>query len=286
MTQKKKILRKDIAEEFSLHSRDLRPVFGVRQLSTISPRGEVIVLNLRDIKLLIGEKKAVLFGNITEEIEKDFLPSFFRKFNAEETPFSLALLDFSLSFVFQKLQRRFSDHEHSVQKTFFGLKRAITDQYFEMLLTLKNHISKFEILVKEIEEAIEEILKDEDDLRRISQKASLEEIESVLEHSWEQYEDLTHRIHALNENIDDTQEIITLKMANRRNIIIRFDLVATLITAVLSGFAVITGIFGMNLLNHFEANSFAFLTVVLGIVFFFLLFLALGVYHLKKKKIW
>ena len=63
-------------------------------------------------------------------------------------------------------------------------------------------------------------------------------MESVIEHAWEQFEDLSHRIHELDEHVDDTQDFITLKMANRRNLIIRFDLIISILTAILSGFAV------------------------------------------------
>jgi Mg2+ and Co2+ transporter CorA len=112
------------------------------------------------------------------------------------------------------------------------------------------------------------------------------ELESILEHAWEQFEDLSHRIDELNENIDDTQEFITLKMANRRNAIIRFDLYATIITAMLSGMAVIVGAFGMNLPNHMEQNDLSFYLVNIAIILFFFAGLVFAVWYIKRKKLW
>jgi hypothetical protein len=55
------ILRKDIAQEFGMYTRDLRPVFSIKQLSTISSRGNGIILNFWDIKLVVEKKKSFCF---------------------------------------------------------------------------------------------------------------------------------------------------------------------------------------------------------------------------------
>lgn len=285
----KDALRKDIAAEFGLHSRDLRPVFSVKQLSTISPRENAIILNLGDIKIIVGRKKAMFFNAQSEEMQKEFFPKIGEKIKSEkDSIFELLVLEFSLGFAYEKMRGKFLENEIGVQKMFLKFKKNITDQHFEALLNLKKHISKLEISVKELEEAAEEILRDDEEVESmcLSGEKHATEIESILEHAWEQFEDLSHRIHELNENIDDTQEIITLKMANRRNVIIRFELIATLITAVLSGLAVIVGAFGMNLRSDLENSVFAFYAVLLFVTVSFFAAISLSSWYLKKKKIW
>lgn len=288
----REVLRKDIAEEFEIHSRDLRPVLSIKQLSTISPRGNAIIINAGEIKMLIGKQKVFVFNILSEQISDELIPGLAVKLQNllkdDRTAFEFIILEHALTFALQKFREEFEKHEKNVQKTLYKLKSMITDQHFEGLLNIKKNLSKLQTKVQEMEEATEETIKDEEDIQAmcLSNPEATTEAESILEHVWEQFEDLAHQIRELNENIDDTQEIITLKMANRRNVIIRFDLVATMITAVLSGLAVVVGVFGMNLKNTFEESTPAFFTVVLFSGGFFVFsFVALW-WYLKKKKIW
>ncbi len=287
----KQFQRKDIAQKFDMYVRDLRPVFSVKQLSTISPRGAGIIVNFWNIKMVIGKDQVFLFQSESKIIQEEFIPILIAKIQRKETraPFELRTLESALTYAFDKLNTEFQKIESGIQKILYKLKSTVSDEHFEMLLNHKKHLNKIQISIKEMEETLEEILKDEEDIYELclsKKKDEVEEVESILEHSWEQFEDLSHRIHELSENIDDTQEVITLKMANRRNMIIRFDLYATLITAVLSGLAVIVGAFGMNLANHLEKNKYAFLLISVGIFIFFVLSIFLANWYVKRKNLW
>lgn len=285
-------LRKDVAEYYDMYVRDLRPVFSAKQLSTISRRGEGIIVNLWEIKMVIGKDSLLLFQPNNKHIQGNFIPLLEEKVKSipPESRFSLGILESCLAYSFQLLNTDFEKNEKSVHHAFLKLKKNITDEQFETLLNVKKRINKLQITIKEIEEMLEEIMKSEEDMEELylvqKGKNDIEEVESILEHYWEQFEDLSHRVHELNENIDDTQEFITLKMANRRNVIIKFDLLATLITAVLSGMAVVVGAFGMNLKNNFEASNAAFLLVIIASFLFFLFALIATHWYLKRKKVW
>ena len=81
-----------------------------------------------------------------------------------------------------------------------------------MLLNTKKHLNKLQISVREAEEAAEEVLKDEEEIELLCLgKNQQKEMESVIEHAWEQFEDLSHRIHELDEHVDDTQDFITFE---------------------------------------------------------------------------
>lgn len=285
------ILRKDIAQEFGMYTRDLRPVFSIKQLSTISSRGNGIILNFWDIKLVVGKEKVLLFHADLQHIKSDFVPALREKITQKDSmiPFELRVLEVVLSFAFLKINDGFNRNEAGVHKTLAKLNKDISDEHFEALLNCKKRLNKLQTVAREIEEALEETIKDEEDMQELclsKQKDELIEVESILEHAWEQFEDLSHRIDELNENIDDTQEFITLKMANRRNAIIRFDLYATIITAMLSGMAVIVGAFGMNLPNHLEDDNYSFFLVNIAIALLFFSGLLLAIWYIKRKRLW
>jgi len=286
------LLRRDVAEEYGMFVRDLRPVFSAKQLSTISRRGSGIIVNLWEIKMVIGKKSLLLFQPTGKHVRDHFIPLLQEKIKTlpPSSRFSLGILETCLNYSFQLLNTDFEKNRKKVQQIFLKLKKNISDEQFEQLLNTKKHISKLEITIKEIEEMLEDIMKSDEDMQELylvqKGKNDIEEIESILEHYWEQFEDLSHRIDELNENIDDTQEFITLKMANRRNVIIRFDLFATLFTAVLSAAAVITGVFGMNLRNGMEESITAFFVVSLLLILLFVSALAGTYWYLRKKKVW
>lgn len=281
--------RFEITHEFQMYSRDLRPVFSIKQLSTISQKGTGILLNIGEVKVIIGKESAIIFHGGKPEILEEMIPKMLQVLqdDGRKASFELRMFECALNFSLEMLQREFKKIERSAQKILIRLRKTISDEYFEMLLNTKKHLNKLQISVREAEEAAEEVLKDEEEIELLCLgKNQQKEMESVIEHAWEQFEDLSHRIHELDEHVDDTQDFITLKMANRRNLIIRFDLIISIITAILSGFAVVTGIFGMNLRSTFENSNTAFVLVILGIIFGAFFLILLSFWYLRKKKIW
>lgn len=287
------LFRKEIADEFQIHSRDLRSVFSYKQLATITPRRHGIIVNIYGLKMIIGVSRAIIFDIHSPELSQKLLEELSEKVRGAETGtyFPFLVLETLLSFSYQNLERVYVEMDKTTHRLFRKLKLELHDENLELLLTLKKRINKVQISVEEIEEAISEMLKDEEELDELclespNKEERVEEAESILEHAWERFEDLSHRIDELSDNIDDTQEIISLKMGNRRNAIIRFDLFISLITAILSGMAVVVGLFGMNLTNHFESHQSAFRIVfVLMTVSAAMITLVVSLY-LKRKKVW
>ncbi len=291
-TTERDLFRKEIADEFNTHPRDLRSVFSFKQLATITPRKQGIIVNIHEIKVVIGAEKVMIFDIHSPEMSRKLVEVLAEKIEAAEknSYFPFLVLETLLFFVYQKLAQSQDEMEKTTHRLFRKLKHELQDESLEALLTLKKRLNKLGIAVQEIEESITETLKDEEDLDALSfndeSEDRDEEVESILEHAWERYEDLNHRVDELSDNIDDTQEIIMLKMSNRRNTIIRFDLFISLITAVLSGMAVVVGLFGMNLVNHFEKGPNAFIVVlVLMVAISLIITIVLSVF-LRKRKVW
>lgn len=285
--------RKAIAQKLSIHTRDLRPVFTLRQLVTISPRNEAIIVNFGILKLIIGAKEVYVFNVLNQEVEEKFLPLLNESIQSDkkQTPFEFLVLETALFYRFEKIRFEYETFEKDVERLLGQIQKNFTEKHLEKLLTLKKKLSKFATGVEEMEEELLDILENEEEMKsfylskELATEEDFSELTSVIEHFSEPAEEINHRVEDLRENIEDTQEFLGLKLSNRRNLIIRFDLIATFITAVFSLLAVVTGIYGMNLRNNLEASFPAFISVVVAIGIIAIASCLLIWWYLKKKDI-
>ncbi len=285
------ITRGELIKAFDVHIRDLRPVVSMKQVITFFRRGKGIILNFRAVKILIREDLVYVFNIENKSISEKFVPNLGEKIKTRDKafPFEFAAMEYAFAYMAEKIQEKFVKIEESSHKIFRKLNIELKDETFEQLLTLKKKLSQLRTNAKEMEEAIEEVLKEDEQLESLclstKKKPSIDEIESILENALEQTENVAHTVHELEEGIDDTQEILTLKIATLRNTIIKFDLVISVLTGLFSLLAVVVGLYGMNLQNHLESSNDAFRIVVL-VLFTSFAILWGGIYwFLKKKKV-
>jgi uncharacterized membrane protein len=85
--------------------------------------------------------------------------------------------------------------------------------------------------------------------------------------------------------MEDVEEYVDLKLSSRRTSIVMFDLIATVITLVLSLLAVIVGLFGANLRNGWENSHLAFISLSYFLIFIFVFLLLTFLIYLKHRKI-
>ncbi|MBT3349399.1 CorA family magnesium transporter [bacterium] len=285
----KEISRRELSTQFATHSRDLRPILSLRQMPTISRRGSAIVVNFRSVKLLIGKKSVLIFNLESEKISGKFVPELLEKIRSrEKSRFEHVALEAALQYILEKTRNKYDQLLRAADFILESLRVNLKDEKLEKLLAVKKQISKLGKNARELDELLDELLDDDEELLELyfSEKQNdTDEIESVLENALEQIEDIFNRITELNENIDDTQEIMTLKLSSRRNVIIQFDLLLTSITAIFSFLAVIVGIFGMNILNTVEKNHAAFVAVIACLGIFAIAAGTLLVRWMRRKKI-
>lgn len=284
------VVRRGLAQEFDLHIRDLRPIFSLRQMPTIARRGEAIVINFRAIKLVVGATKVLVFNIEDEKIRSAFVQILSERIIAREEDARLehVVLDVALNYILSKTLGNFEKAQNLVERILVMLRTQHHDEVFEKLLTAKKSLSKLGKNTRELNELLDDILDDDEDLAELTLDKKVkdhDDVESILENAVEQVEDISNRIDELDENIDDTQEILTLKLSSRRNKIIQFDLVLTSVTAVMAFLAVITGLFGMNILNKVEQSNEAFWWVTVGMTVFAITATVLTYRWMKRKKI-
>ena len=225
------ITRGELIKAFDIHLRDLRPVVSMKQVITFFRRGKGIILNFRSVKILVSKNHVYVFNVENKNITEKFIPLLGEKIAArsKDFPFEFAVLEQSFAYMNESIHEKIVHIENASHKIFRKLNVELKDETFEQLLTLKKKLSQLRTNAKEMEEAVEEILEEDASLEELSlsgkKKTHTAEIESILENALEQTENITHKVRELEDGIDDTQEILTLKIASLRNTIIKFDLV-------------------------------------------------------------
>lgn len=290
-SQEKDLSRKDLAEMFGVHLRDLRPLFVRKHFLAVMPRKNSIIISVRSVKILIGRDRVYVFNIQHSGIERFFLPLLYEKIRAtreEEIRFEHLALEITLQHIYQKFQRRYEDIERTSEQLLDKLgEKKVHDQTFEQLLHLKKRLSTITTHLTGLEEELTEIVDDDEDLRDLylgdKTPTDTDDVESILEDVIDQIEDVGHRAQELEENIDDAQEILTLKMNNIRNMVIKFDLFLTAIACFLSVLAVATGFYGMNIQNHLEDNQYAIWILAAVFAAFFLIGVAGLVLWMRRK---
>lgn len=267
------VSRKNLTKDLDMHTRDLRPIFSLRQMPTISRRGKGIVINFRSIKILIAKDLVYVFNLTSQKIVNTFIPDLVEKIKSREKNVRLEhiVLEIAMKFILDKTKTNFTKISRISERilTEFSDEGRVSNEIFEELLAVKKKLSKLAKNVREITEILDEILEDDEemhDLYFVSKIEDIEEVESILDDNLEQLEDIENRIDELDNNIDDTQEILTLKLSSRRNRIIQFDLLLTSATGILALLAVVTGLFGMNIKNGIETSHLSFWIVLIFMV--------------------
>ncbi|KAH9707991.1 Magnesium transporter MRS2-5 [Citrus sinensis] len=80
-----------------------------------------------------------------------------------------------------------------------------------------------------------------------SNRENVEQLEMLLEAYFVVVDNTLSKLLSLKEYIDDTEDLINIKLGNVQNQLIQFELLLTAATFVATIFAVVTGVFGMNL---------------------------------------
>lgn len=118
-----------------------------------------------------------------------------------------------------------------------------------------------------------------------SNRENVEQLEMLLEAYFVVVDNTLSKLLALKEYIDDTEDLINIKLGNVQNQLIQFELLLTAATFVATIFAVVTGVFGMNLkASIFDyPSAFNWVLVIAGLAGCLLYFSFL--FYFKHKKV-
>lgn len=136
---------------------------------------------------------------------------------------------------------------------------------------MKDHLAQFEIETTLMQKVLHDLLHNDDDLDMMllteSSKKNFRgeydhtQIELMLENYYSQILDITQEVHYLNHRVESAQGIYELKLDTHRNFLIRVNLQLSLASVSLASGTLISGYFGMNILNGFEDDQLMFYTI-------------------------
>jgi magnesium transporter len=283
----KRFSRREISEKFDIHVRDLRSIYGVRQINSIASRDNCLIISLGNIKAVIGKNSCYLFDDnncnlnniLVTEISTEL-----KKESNNEVNFEFLVLEVFLQSKLKTINKESNGVITKIDNVLSKLKKTISDKDLEAVWKLQKELGNIRGTTQAIEEELREIIEDDDfDDFYLIKNCSKDDVEFMLEHFLEQIEIAEYRLTQTNDSIGYTQEFITIKLSSRRNLIIRYDLLATLFTLIVGIMTLITGIYGMNIHNGFEQNTSAFVFILLGLFSLFIISVGIFWKFMMKK---
>ena len=281
--------RSQISERLKIHTRDLRAVYLTRVGQILFSRGKNILAHLGRWKLIITAGAVYIFADDKEQLAsvKSKIQDHLQQKRPEN--FSLNILELILEENRQSLWEQWNTLQPKVRRTLNRISRRLEEKDLEIFLYQQRGISALLKQANTLQEELSAILQDPEELQRLylsnRQQKDITAIESLLEYHQENAEELVYQLQDFKEDIDNTQEVITLKLNGRRNTIIRLDLIGTLFAVLFSFMTFITGLYGMNLLNGWEDSTEAFWWISLMIGLGSFLLIITGWIYLRKQKL-
>lgn len=148
------------------------------------------------------------------------------------------------------------------------LEDDIDHDRFKRLLHYSRRLDSFQNRAKLVEEALEEVLEQDEDLSAmyltdkkngiIRDTHDHDELEVLLESFSKQVEEIVNEAESIQSNVQSTQEIVELILDSNRNQLLALDLKISILTMGIGVGTLIVGFFGMNLKSHMEEHEFAF----------------------------
>lgn len=288
------ISRQELLTKFTLHQRDLRPLILLNQTPTILTRPRCYIVNLGFLRLVIGEETAYVFNIdhrfVADHFIEDLTARFANRAKHKQSRFEFLVLESALHVKMDKVMMDYTRLAGEIEASFESLSQTLSNEQLERLLSQKKRLSRLETSVEQLQRLLHDILDDDDELQDFMLSSSSteaeDEIEFIIEHYDEQVDHVLNKIFDLKENIEDTQSIINLKMSSLRNSLIRLDLFFTIFAAAMALPTLVAGIFGMNIVNTFEQNFFAFLVICLLTLCIVGVVIVGAFFHLRRKKIY
>lgn len=269
--------------------------------ATFMARKKAILFSIENMKVVVQRDKALIFDlhqpevqefiqalqqQIAQAAEKDILL-------AGSTRFEHIVLEAALNLVCSNLLKKVRTLSPAIATALKELKDESSGLYVvrtqvDELLPLKNKIDELRKRVKEIKGAMNEILNNDEDmsLMYLSPLSDLElkdieirssfkidgvkdavpildtmNLEMLFENYLNEIEWIDSEIEDVIDEITNTEENVVLQLNILTNRILRFELFLSMSTFVVTCGALTTGLFGMNLVSHLEADPKVFYIV-------------------------
>lgn len=184
-----------------------------------------------------------------------------------KAPFELKCLESLLQGACDALERRYASFNMLLGPC---LESATSTEgrTLSEVLPLKLQLGAFSVDTKEVANAISTMLDNDEDMaamyltdKAAGQKrtaARHDEVELLLETYLRKVQELDNELRNMANNIDTTEKSIQIRLDSVRNEIMKVELLLAIVTAGVGSGALVTSIFGMNLVSKIEQHPHAF----------------------------
>ena len=177
------------------------------------------------------------------------------QFLNNSTIFHISILEYIFITIVDLLDNEFNKISIKFKKI---SKSGINNNFLDLQSSLVN----LEFRVKELHSLTEDLINNKSDLEGISfGKIENDKVEVIIENYNVKLEDIYNDIKKVVKEIDNIQKITNIKLAQDRNNIAKINLNLSIISFSFSIGAFICNLFGMNLKNHIETNSYTFFLI-------------------------
>ncbi|KAF9456010.1 hypothetical protein BDZ94DRAFT_1271994 [Collybia nuda] len=267
--------KSDLSAEHCLNARDLRKIDSrvPNLVPTILIRKEAILVNILHIRALVKADAVILFdtyGSADSRLHSVFLYHLEHnlKVKGSGSPYEFRALESILLSVLSALEAEMVFIRNLVGGLLAELEDNIDHDRFKRLLHYSRRLTSFQNRAKLVEEALEEVLEQDEDLNAmyltdkknntVRDLQDHEDLEVLLESFAKQVEEIVNEAENIQSNVQSTQEIVELILDSNRNALLALDLKVSIATLGVGTGALLAGLFGMNLTSHLENHPYAF----------------------------
>ncbi|KAJ6572167.1 hypothetical protein B0H19DRAFT_1132769 [Mycena capillaripes] len=264
--------KSDLCSEHRLNPRDLRKIDSrvPNLVPTILVRKEAFLVNILHIRALVKADTVILFEHTDSRLHSVFLYHLEHNLKTKGSgmPYEFRALESILLSVLSALEAEMVFIRNLVGGLLAELEDNIDHDRFKRLLHYSRRLASFQNRAKLVEEVLEEVLGQDDDLTAMyltDKKNDIlrdlddhEDLEVLLESFSKQVEEIVNEAENIETNVQSTQEIVELILDSNRNSLLALDLKVSIMTMGIGSGALVAGLFGMNLMSHFESHPWAF----------------------------
>mmetsp|Transcript_1556 Transcript_1556/g.3917 ORF Transcript_1556/g.3917 Transcript_1556/m.3917 type:complete len:391 (+) Transcript_1556:258-1430(+) len=277
----------------SLQSRDIRqvdPAFSAKPALWV--RHNAILVSLEQIRAVILYNKLFLFDPDNPKVQRavkiisERLAKIVeRDIDMTSMPYEFCALEGILVNVCMSLEKDFASLEPTILENLDDLPTRLTSRQLEELRSFKQRLSQFSARSQDVQRVLQEVLEEDENMinmyltekkfhpKQFRNPVEHDEIEILSESYLQVVDHLTNRAELLDNAIDDTEDLVTIRLDTIRNRILFVELTLNIIALAFGAGSLVVGMFGMNLgipvfKEEFSSQSYFFLCVfiILGSV--------------------
>eukprot|EP00871_Galdieria_phlegrea_P003219 jgi/Galph1/3899/GphlegSOOS_G2572.1 len=317
----KQLQKTELASSLRLNYRDLRVVDpSFRNESPVFlARKNAVIVHLEHIRAIVQANSVLIFDPANPAVQ-NLLPQLRSRIKdrSHPLPFEFRSLEAFLIDVCTLLSRELRTLVPALENVLDTLStnEAGTDtvrRCLDRLLPLQNSLNDFEVKIREVHSALNDVLRSDEDMSEMYLTTKLEtgeqlqvflncilivilkghrrrtdqheELEMMFETYLKQIDSIRNEVASTLHTVRATENITQIRLDAMRNRILRLEIYLNIGMLSLSTGAFCSGLFGMNLTSHMEDHPYAFYLVSASLIGFSSLAFATAVAWVRFKKI-